>query len=71
MGLSLEHYGSLPPGGSWGGTRTLRDGLRYLVTWSESERRPLDLEDLPTILERAVGVDTAPIMKRWMKPLAY
>jgi len=54
-----------------GGTRTLRDGLRYLVSWSESERRPLDLEDLPAILERAVGVDTAPIMQRWMKPLAY
>lgn len=52
------------------GTKSLRDGLRYLVRWSERAGRPLAMEDLPEIFEHAVGLDTKAIMQRWMKPLA-
>jgi predicted metalloprotease with PDZ domain len=52
-----------------GGTRTLRDGLRYLMHWSEQERRPLDMEELPEILQQAVGVDTRSILQDWKKPM--
>ena len=50
-----------------GGTKTLREGLRYLMRWSEREHRPLDMAELPALLEQAVGVDTAPILRQWTK----
>lgn len=51
------------------GTRTLRDGLRFLMRWNERERRALKMTELPVILEQAVNVDTAPILNRWRKPM--
>jgi predicted metalloprotease with PDZ domain len=52
------------------GIRSLRDGLQYVMRWSEQAGRPLAMEDLPGMFEQAVGVDTTAIMQRWMKPLA-
>lgn len=52
------------------GTKSLRDGLRYVMRWSAHARRPLAMEDLPEMFEQAVGVDTTAIMQRWMSPLA-
>ncbi len=52
------------------GTKSLRDGLQYVMRWSEQAGRPLETEDLPDMFEQAVGVDTTAIMQRWMEPLA-
>ena len=52
------------------GTMSLRDGLQYVMRWSEQAGRPLAMEDLPGMFEQAVGVDTTAIMQRWMKPRA-
>ncbi len=51
------------------GTKSLRDGLRYLMRWSEEEGQPLVMEDLPAIIEQATGVDTSAILRHWMEPV--
>lgn len=50
-----------------GGTRRLRDGLRGLVAWSLQENRAFRIDELPTILKSATGVDTRSLMERWLK----
>lgn len=51
---------------SSGGSKRLRDGLRALVAWSARERRPFRIDELPTILKEATGVETRDIMERWL-----
>jgi predicted metalloprotease with PDZ domain len=53
-----------------GGTKSLRDALRSLLVWSETNRRPYQIEELPGIFSEATGVDVHDIMDRWLKPLA-
>ena len=50
------------------GTKSLRDGLRYVMRWSVDADRPLAMEELPEMIEQAVGVNTTAIMQRWMQP---
>jgi predicted metalloprotease with PDZ domain len=49
------------------GRRRLRDALRHLMAWSRSNERPFEIEELPSIFEEATGVDTRPIMDRWLE----
>jgi predicted metalloprotease with PDZ domain len=50
------------------GQKSLRDALRYLMDWSERNRRAFRTEELPAIFREATGVDTAVILDRWMQP---
>jgi predicted metalloprotease with PDZ domain len=50
------------------GQKSLRDALRYLMDWSERNRRAFRTEELPVIFREATGVDTANILDRWMQP---
>jgi predicted metalloprotease with PDZ domain len=49
--------------------KSLRDALRYLLDWSERNRRAFHTEELPVIFRDATGVDTKNILDRWMQPL--
>jgi predicted metalloprotease with PDZ domain len=51
------------------GAKSLRDALRFLVTWSERERRAFRNEELPGLIQEATGVDTRAIMAEWMAPV--
>jgi predicted metalloprotease with PDZ domain len=52
-----------------GGEKSLREALRWLLSWSAENRRPFQPEDLPRYFAAATGVDTADIFERWMQPL--
>jgi predicted metalloprotease with PDZ domain len=51
-----------------GGEKSLRDGLRHLMDWSERNRRAFRTEELPMIFREAAGVDTTGILDHWMHP---
>jgi predicted metalloprotease with PDZ domain len=48
--------------------KSLRDALRYLLDWSEKNRRAFRIEELPVIFREATGVDTRDILDRWLRP---
>ncbi len=49
-----------------GGTKRLRDALRFLVGWSAKEGRPFHIDELPALLGPATGVEIRDIMERWL-----
>jgi predicted metalloprotease with PDZ domain len=51
------------------GKKSLRDALRYLLDWSDSNHRAFRTKELPVIFRGATGVDTKNILDRWMQPL--
>ncbi|MCI0486515.1 MAG: hypothetical protein L0229_07930 [Blastocatellia bacterium] len=52
-----------------GGKKRFRDLLRYLVAWSERERRAFRTEELPAIFKKATGVDVESVIRRWLRPV--
>lgn len=52
-----------------GGTRRLRDALRFLVTWSARERRGFAIDELPGLIREATGVDVRAVVDAWLTPL--
>jgi len=53
---------------STGGRKRLRDALRCLVDWSDRERRGFRIDELPGLFAGATGVDTRPILEKWLGP---
>ena len=51
------------------GARSLRDALRYLVAWTARERRAFDIDELPTLIEQATGVDARAVIAEWLRPV--
>ena len=49
---------------STNGAKRLRDALRGLFAWSEREKRPFRIDELPAIFKDATGVETRDIMER-------
>ena len=54
---------------STGGTRGMRDVLRYLYGYVQSYPLPIAPEALPGLMKEAVGVDLEAIFRRWSQPL--
>jgi predicted metalloprotease with PDZ domain len=52
-----------------GGRRSLRDALRYLVTWAAREQRGFAIDELAGLIEQATGVDTRDVIGAWLRPL--
>jgi predicted metalloprotease with PDZ domain len=48
------------------GSRSLRDALRHLIAWSAREKRAWRIEELPAIFRQATGVDTKPVLDKWL-----
>jgi predicted metalloprotease with PDZ domain len=53
-----------------GGQKRLRDALRFLVKWSQREKRGFRIEELPAIFSEATGVETRDILEKWLAPYA-
>jgi predicted metalloprotease with PDZ domain len=53
------------------GAKSLREALRWLLKWSESNHRPFATADLPRYFATATGVDVADILERWQEPLEH
>jgi predicted metalloprotease with PDZ domain len=51
-----------------GGQKRLRDALRFLVKWSQREKRGFRIEELPAIFSEATGVETRDILEKWLAP---
>ncbi len=51
------------------GKKSLRDGMRNLMTWSVRNRRAFRIEELPAIFAEATGVDTRQVMEKWLRSL--
>lgn len=52
-----------------GGTKRLRDALRYLVAWSTRERRGFAVDELAGLVREATGVDAGGVIAEWLRPL--
>ncbi|HUU35007.1 MAG TPA: hypothetical protein VMW48_13165, partial [Vicinamibacterales bacterium] len=52
-----------------GGTKSLRDALRYLVAWTAREQRAFAIDELPGLITAATGVDTRAVVDEWLAPL--
>jgi predicted metalloprotease with PDZ domain len=50
------------------GEKSLRDALRALLSWSESNHRAFQLEEMMQMFTQATGVDVRDILKRWQEP---
>jgi predicted metalloprotease with PDZ domain len=51
------------------GARSLRDALRFLVTWTTREQRAFTISELPILFGQATGVETRAIVDKWLAPL--
>jgi len=47
--------------------KSLRDGLRAVLTWSAKNQRAFQVEELGDILSESTGVDVRDILERWSK----
>jgi len=52
-----------------GGTRSLRDALRFLVAWSARERRGFRVDELAGLIQEGAGVDVRAVIDEWLRPL--
>jgi predicted metalloprotease with PDZ domain len=53
-----------------GGTRSLRDAFRYLVSWTAREGRGFaDADELSALIREATGVDVGAVVGQWLGPL--
>ena len=50
-----------------GGAKSLRDALRFLVTWTREHRRAFETDELPDLIREAAGVDVRDIFARWSR----
>jgi predicted metalloprotease with PDZ domain len=50
--------------------KSLRDALRPLLAWSETNERPFKLEEMIQMFSEGTGVDVHDILKRWQEPLS-
>ena len=51
------------------GKKSLRDALRWLLSWSAQHPGPFETKDLAGYFATATGVDVADILVHWQRPL--
>jgi predicted metalloprotease with PDZ domain len=51
-----------------GGTKSLRDALRFLVARTERLQQPFEVAEFPDLVRQATGVDVRSIVERWLQP---
>lgn len=51
------------------GARSLQDALKFLVAWTARERRAFANDELAALIQQATGVETAPVIAEWLRPL--
>jgi predicted metalloprotease with PDZ domain len=51
------------------GKKSMRDVFRYLYQWAKENRRPFTMDEFPSLLNKATGVDLTRIYERWQLPI--
>ncbi len=51
------------------GKKSIRDVLRYLYNWSKQNNRAFTMEEFPTLINKACGIDLGSIYKKWQVPI--
>lgn len=51
------------------GERSMKDVFRYLYEWAKKNQRPFTMEEFPTLLNNACGIDLSTIYKKWQQPI--
>jgi predicted metalloprotease with PDZ domain len=52
-----------------GGTRSMKDVLRYIYNWSKVNKRPFTMAEFPEIIDNATGIRISQIYEKWRAPL--
>ena len=52
-----------------GGQKSMKDVFKYLYQWAQTEKRPFTVEEFPSLLNQATGVDVSAIYEKWQLPL--
>ena len=52
-----------------GGRKSMKDVLRYLYQWSVKNKRPFTMEEFPSLLDAACGIDLHVIYEKWQLPI--
>ena len=51
------------------GKKSMRDVFCYLYQWSKKNQRPFTMEEFPSLLNNACGIDLSAIYKKWQQPI--
>lgn len=51
------------------GKKSIKDVLRWLYNWSKENKRAYTMEELPTLINKACGIDLSEIYKKWQLPV--
>lgn len=51
------------------GKKSIKDVLRWLYNWSKENKRAYTMEELPTLINKACGIDLREIYKKWQLPV--
>ena len=52
-----------------GGKKSMKDVFKYLYQWSKQNKRAFTLEEFPSLISQACGVDLNGIFQKWQRPL--
>ncbi|HET9824075.1 MAG TPA: hypothetical protein VFP87_02010 [Chitinophagaceae bacterium] len=51
------------------GKRSMKDVFRYLYNWAKANKRPFTMEEFPSLISKAAGVDLSKIYQKWQQPI--
>ncbi len=54
-----------------GGKKSMKDVFRYLYQWAKENKRPFTMEEFPSLVNKATGIDIVDIYKKWEMPIEY
>jgi predicted metalloprotease with PDZ domain len=49
--------------------KSIKDVLRYLYNWSKENKRAFTMEEFPTLINKACGIDLSELYKKWQLPV--
>lgn len=52
-----------------GGKKSMKDVFRYLYHWAKGNKRPFTMEEFPSLISKAAGVDLYKIYQKWQMPI--
>ena len=51
------------------GKKSMKDVFRYLYQWAKENKRPFTMQEFPSLINNATGVDVSNIYQKWQKPI--
>lgn len=47
----------------------MKDVFRYLFEWAQKNKRAFSLEEFPTLIQKASGIDVSVVYQKWLLPV--